>query len=259
MKSQVRNLLRKAGFDIVRAKPDRDENLEGVEDLSVEQRRILEDCRSATMTSPARMASLMNALNHITKNEIPGDIAECGVWRGGSIMIVARALIAAGDMERSLYLYDTFEGMSEPTEADAHAGEMARDRFDRIAEANGTWCFASLEEVRENVLSTGYPEEKIHFIKGKVEDTIPGTLPESLALLRLDTDWYESTKHELEHLYPLLAESGVLILDDYGYWDGARKAVDEYFEAFSNPPFLHRIDRSGRMIVNPSRASAFTS
>ena len=133
----------------------------------------------------------------------------------------------------------------------ATPAQSARAQLDQTPEATGIWCYAGLDEVRDNVLSTGYPEDKIHLVKGKVEDTIPGTLPGLLALLRLDTDWYESTKHELQFLYPLLHESGVLILDDYGYWDGARKAVDEYFEAFPNPPFLHRIDRSGRMIVNP--------
>jgi O-methyltransferase len=110
------------------------------------------------------------------------------------------------------------------------------------------WCIASLDDVRANLLSTGYPANQIHFVPGKVEQTIPKTLPERLALLRLDTDWYESTKHELEHLYPRLSNDGVLIIDDYGHWRGAREAVDEFFLR-SRHPLLHRLDYTGRLML----------
>jgi hypothetical protein len=94
--------------------------------------------------------------------------------------------------------------------------------------------------------------EKVHFVKGKVEATIPGDMPAGpVAILRLDTDWYESTRHELEHLYPSLARNGVLILDDYGYWQWARKAVDEYFALHRIRPLMGRVDSDGRMILKP--------
>jgi len=251
MKSILRALVRKTGFDIVRfSKPD-DQPLDGIGDLTDVEQKVLEASREFTMTSPARMASLVHAMRYVIENDIPGDITECGVWRGGSMMIIAKMLIASGDTSRSLYLYDTYEGMSEPTEADTHGGESAAAQLDRAPKGTGIWCEASIEDVRANVLSTGYPEENIHFLKGKVEDTIPATLPGDLALLRLDTDWYESTKHELLHLYPLLSSKGILIIDDYGYWEGARKAVDEYFAKFPQAPFLHRIDNTGRLVVNP--------
>ncbi len=99
------------------------------------------------------------------------------------------------------------------------------------------------------MLSTGYPKEKIHLIKGKVEDTIPENIPKEIALLRLDTDWYESTKHELIHLFPLLKPNGILIIDDYGHWEGARKAVDEYISDNNIHILLNRIDYSGRISV----------
>jgi hypothetical protein len=111
------------------------------------------------------------------------------------------------------------------------------------------WCYASIEDVRQNILSTGYPEEKIYLVKGKVEHTIPKILPEKLSLLRLDTDWYESTKHELIHLCPQLSPEGILIIDDYGHWQGARKAVDEYFAEQNRKIYLHRIDYTGRIAV----------
>ena len=205
------------------------------------------------MTSLARLASLVDAVTYVSENNIAGDFAECGVWRGGSMMAVALTLLDLGENDRSLYLYDTFEGMSEPTEHDQDAeGNSADEQLRNTPKGTGVWCEASIEDVTANILSTGYPEEKIHLVKGKVEDTIPNTLPGNLALLRLDTDWYESTKHELDHLYPLLAPSGVLIIDDYGYWKGARKAVDEYFANSKESHFLHRIDNTGRVLIKPS-------
>lgn len=203
------------------------------------------------MTSDERMAALIDAVTYVAVNHVPGDIVECGVWRGGSMMIVALTLLAHGDTGRSLYLYDTYEGMSEPTGDDrSFDGVSARAQLDRDPRGTGIWCHATLEDVRANLLSTGYPPEKLHFIKGKIEETIPATLPPApLALLRLDTDWYESTKHELTHLYPLLTRKGVLLIDDYGHWQGARKAVDEYFAAQPERPYLHRIDYTGRLLI----------
>ncbi len=117
------------------------------------------------------------------------------------------------------------------------------------ADAESVWCIASLQEVRHNMQATGYPSGQIHYIEGRVEETIPAQIPDSIALLRLDTDWYESTRHELEHLYPRLVEGGVLVLDDYGHWQGARQAVDEYFAQAGHRPLLQRIDYSGRLAV----------
>jgi hypothetical protein len=101
--------------------------------------------------------------------------------------------------------------------------------------------------VRKNVLSTGYPEKNIVFIEGDVLKTIPNTIPEKVALLRLDTDWYESTRHEMIHLFPLLVKSGVLIIDDYGFWRGSRKAIDEYISEHKPVILLNRIDDTGRI------------
>jgi hypothetical protein len=98
-------------------------------------------------------------------------------------------------------------------------------------------------------LGTGYPPEKVHFVKGMVEDTIPEQSPDGIALLRLDTDWYQSTKLELLHLYPRLANQGVLIIDDYGHWQGARRAVDEFISELRDPILLHRIDYTGRIAI----------
>jgi O-methyltransferase len=250
MKNLIRNTLRSWGYDLVRYSPMGEVELASMPDLSEEQRRIVSTAKPFTMTSIERMVALINAVSYVIENEIPGEIAECGVWRGGSMMTVALTLLALGDRTRSLYLYDTFEGMSAPTEFDkSFSGVVADELLRKDPRGQGNWCYASLEDVRRNLLSTGYPEEKIHLIKGKVEDTIPKSLPPKISLLRLDTDWYESTKHELEHLYPLLHPKGILVIDDYGHWQGAKKAVDEYFREQNETVFLHRIDYTARLVV----------
>lgn len=166
------------------------------------------------------------------------------------MMVVALALLMYGDCSRHLYLYDTFEGMSEPTGRDTSlSGESAEFLLRRDPVGTGIWCYASLEDVRANVLSTGYPKDRVHFVKGKVEETLPATRPDRLALLRLDTDWYESTKHELIHLFPLVNSRGVLIIDDYGHWQGARQATDEYFSEHNLNLYLHRVDYTCRVAV----------
>lgn len=250
LKQLLKGTLGRMGYGLVRTNQVLPPAPDPIADLSEEQKKVIAAARPFTMTSLERMAALMNAVTYVTEKGIPGDIAECGVWRGGSMMIVALTLLAHGDRSRSLYLFDTFEGMSEPTGDDkSHDGVSAGAQLERDPQGTGIWCYASIEDVRANILSTGYPEDKIHLIKGKVEDTIPANIPSAISLLRLDTDWYESTKHELNHLYPLLHEKGILIIDDYGHWQGARKAVDEYFAEHENNVFLHRIDYTGRILV----------
>jgi len=248
IKEIIKGIVHRTGFDIVRYQPHK--KPVSLEDLTDREIEIVESVRPFTYTDDTRVAALMYAVGYITEHEIPGNIAECGVWRGGSMMAVARALMSHGDSSRHLYLYDTFEGMSEPTEHDKRfSGESAKLLLDREPVGTGVWCLASIEDVRTNMLSTGYPEEKVHFIKGKVEETLPSVLPDQLALLRLDTDWYESTKHELIHLFPLLDSRGLLIIDDYGHWQGARKATDEYFSEHKLNLYLHRVDYSCRVAV----------
>lgn len=205
-----------------------------------------------TMTSPECIVTLIRSIQYILTKSIPGDIVECGVWRGGSMMASAITLLNAKDTSRSLYLYDTFQFFQDIRGIDKdidYKGESASDEIKRINAENIYFVGISLDAVQSVLNRTRYPEDKIHYVKGKVEDTIPSTLPERISLLRLDTDMYESTKHELEHLYPLLSVGGVLIIDDYGHWMGAKKAVDEYFSENNIPVYLHRVDYSCRIYI----------
>jgi O-methyltransferase len=144
--------------------------------------------------------------------------------------------------------------MSAPTDVDVDL--RGRRASQALAETSRTdqgsyWCYASLEDVKRSVATLGYPEERLHYVQGKVEDTIPTQAPLKIALLRLDTDWYESTKHELDHLYPRLSSGGVLIIDDYGHWKGSRQATDEFMAATPDFGLLMRIDYTGRLAVKP--------
>ena len=205
-----------------------------------------------TMTSILRMYALYNGMKYVLDNNIEGDIVECGVWKGGSMMLCVDMLLNRDIKDKKLWLYDTFEGMSEPTDKDLHAGFQEKALFKwkrRQKSTYNTWCYSPIEDVKRNMLSTAYPEENINFIKGKVEDTIPGDIPKKISLLHLDTDWYESSYHELIHLYPLLSKNGVMIVDDYGFWQGSRDAVDQYFKEKSIKLLFNRIDYNGRLFI----------
>jgi hypothetical protein len=217
-------------------------------------RSTIQKVRPYTMTSQERLIAFITAIKYIHKAGIPGDIVECGVWRGGSMMAAALTLINIGDHNRSLYLYDTFEGMPEPASVDINLfGGSAVNKRNKMRKEGGSseWCYASIEEVKHNLKETDFAENRLFFIKGKVEDTIPSTLPSRIAILRLDTDLYESTRHALHHLYPLLTSGGILILDDYGHWQGCKLAADEYFEEQNINVYLHVIDYTGRSSVKP--------
>ncbi|GIE32654.1 hypothetical protein Ait01nite_056990 [Actinoplanes italicus] len=212
-------------------------------------RDVIRAVRPWTMTSPEKLNALVYAVRYVVRHKIPGDIVECGVWRGGSMLAIAKTLIENGDTGRELHLYDTFEGMSEPTEHDKrHDGKPAADMLAASDKTAGVWAYASFEDVQATMAESAYPAERIHYYKGKVEDTIPGDIPAQISILRLDTDWYESTRHELEHLWPRLVPGGVLLLDDYGWWDGAKRAVDEWLEEVNPRLLLLRMDE-GRIAV----------
>jgi hypothetical protein len=223
-------------------------------DYGPELEQTIKRVRRYTMTTPRRIAALCDGVEHAVRADVPGAVVECGVWKGGSMMAAALTLLRLGASDRDLYLFDTFQGMPPPTREDVFSAydgysPMRHWRRRRRAGDANAWHYVAADEVRAAVLSTGYPAERVHLVEGRVEDTLPGSAPDAIALLRLDTDWYESTKHELVHLYPRLSPGGVLILDDYGHYEGARRAVDEYFEAEGGRPLLSRIDYTGRLGV----------
>ncbi len=254
--TRLRKLAFRLGYDFtLRRLPqfDTKQRALGVpRDMDPEFVAIYEATRSFTMTSVERMHALYEAVRHVVGAGVPGDFVECGVWRGGSCMLIARTLLALEEGGRRIHIFDTFAGMTRPGEVDRRSRDGAEmisrwEHFERAG--HNEWTYAPLDEVRANMATTGYPEQDLVFVKGEVETTLPEAAPEVIALLRLDTDWYQSTYHELVHLYPRLSPGGVLILDDYGSFEGARKAVDEYLGEQGLTPFLHRIDSTGRLVI----------
>ena len=188
-----------------------------------------------------------NNVKYIVENKIPGDIVECGVWRGGITQLAALTMIHLKDTSRKIYLYDTFEGMPKPEDEDLDwDGNRALDTWRTITLKGEKWGFGGdINSVNQLMLSTKYPKEKIFITKGKVENTIPNVIPKKISLLRLDTDFYKSTLHELNHLFPILVLGGILVIDDYGYYLGSRKATDEYFKKNKIKMLLSRINNLG--------------
>jgi len=219
-------------------------------DMDAGFKEIYDTCHPYSLTSPERMYSIYKAVEYLTRYRIEGDLVECGVWKGGSTMAMALTLKKFGDTTRTIRLYDTYEGMPAASPKDVDSGGRSGETMRKDLEAKSEkMYYSSLEEACRNILSTGYPQENIVFIKGKVEETLPAAAPAKIALLSLDTDWYESTYHELVHLFPRLVPSGVLYIDDYGHWKGSREATDTYFAETGVKILLTRVDYTGRIAV----------
>lgn len=221
-------------------------------DIPAWQQEIRDSVRPFTMTSDERIFSLINAVTYVIQQGIPGAFVECGVWRGGSMMVIARTLLHHGHADRDLYLFDTFEGMTEPEAVDVDfEGNRAAAKYQATSSnpVGQRWSEAGLEDARRNLASTGYPSDRVHYCVGRVEDTLPAQRPDCVALLRLDTDWYQSTMHEMVHLYPAVSQHGIVVIDDYGHWRGSKEAVDEYLSKTGTRCYLHRVDYSGREFV----------
>lgn len=182
------------------------------------------------------------AAKYISINGVEGDIVECGVWKGGVSALMKEVLFVSNDKlynERKFFLYDTFEGMSSPTSVDCKSGrdfEMCKRKYDDLLLKDGSsnWCRGEIKEVESTMLKTPGGMKNVSLVKGKVENTLLNQpIPKKISILRLDTDWYLSTKVELEVLWSRLVKGGVIIIDDYAAWSGARKAVNEFFDMSS--------------------------
>jgi hypothetical protein len=242
----IKKALRLVGHNPAKRAAKRDSIPEATEG----DNRILDIATRYSQSDRLRLWALLQAVQHVARNGVEGDFVECGVWKGGNL-ILCGLMVKELQLDRRIWGFDTFEGMSMPTDDDFVIGRQDK-AYARWATRQklgfNDWSYASYEEVERNVRNEA-GIDNITLVKGKVEDTLDRTenIPDKIAILRLDTDWYESTRKELEVLYPRLVRGGVLIVDDYGHWSGAKKAVDEYFAA--NPVWLHRIDYTARLHV----------
>jgi hypothetical protein len=212
------------------------------------EKKLINKCLQYSMTNFERMWSLIQSFHHVRHESLVGDFVECGVWKGGNIILLKK-LIEKFNFKKNIYGFDTFEGMAEPGFYDVnYNNKSAKKMSDEHKKKDIGFAMCSLDDVKKNI-KENTKTDNIFLIKGKVENTLKNKkkLPKKISILRLDTDFYESTKIELEILFPRLVKGGVLIVDDYGFWKGAKKAVDEYFCDYRQ--FMHYVDHSCRLLI----------
>lgn len=201
-----------------------------------------------TMTSVIRCKTLWDSCCDILKNEVPGDFVECGVWRGGSAGIMAQVLRKFdSSRQRKLHLFDSFEGLPEPTEIDGTHAAQYSGGVNSGALKSVHMCEAEIGFVRELLFDKlNFPESRARLYQGWFQDTIPqlGNDPSQIAVLRLDGDWYDSTKICLNHLYDRVPSGGLIILDDYFAWEGCKVATDEFRDARGITDKLIQVDNA---------------
>ena len=203
-------------------------------------------CRPYTMISTERLLQNMKSVDYVEENDIPGDIVEIGVWKGGSMLSMILQYETHNKSDRAFHLYDTFTGMTAPTTYDVDGN---RTHASSLLHIPGVKAECPYDEVRSNIFRhTHYDPSKIHFHVGDIMKNT--TYPSQIAVLRLDTDFYDSTKHELETFYEYVTPGGIVMIDDYGHWQGCRKAVDEFL-AHHPEIQIHTIDYTGIYFIKP--------
>ena len=249
IKSIIYSVLNKSNYEL------RNKNkVSNYIEINQSDRKLIELIlrNNLSMTSPDRLLATLLAVKYVCNSDIEGDFVECGVWRGGNSIIALNVLNNYGS-EKSIWMYDTYKGMTKPTKFDFEnaSGKYAEEEYNENLEKDyNNWCYASLEDVKKNVK----PHRKnidVKYIVGDILDTLNNdkNIPDRISVLRLDTDWYESTKKELEILYPRLSKGGVILVDDYGHWGGCKKAVDEYFDKSGRKPLFIPSDYTGRIAI----------
>jgi O-methyltransferase len=209
-----------------------------------------------TLASPYGIMSLIQSVEYILENNIPGALLECGVFVGGNIQAMIKVLKILGHYDRDIWAYDTFSGMPKPQEIDIEFKTgpaiilWEKNKFAN-SEVSSRWVRYTLRKVMEQITPLEYPAERLHFIKGMVEKTVPKHLPGQIALARFDTDFYSSTKHEFEHIYPRVSSGGIIFVDDYGAFLGSKTATDEYIKENNLNLHLEIVDSHIRRIVKP--------
>lgn len=227
-------------------------NFNTINDLTNEERKILNYIidKQLTMTSKDNLAATILSVRYAVRNNIKGDFVECGIWRGGH-SIAAALTFELYDSDKKVFCFDTFQGMTEPTFLDKKSSSktLALEKYSALNKKEyNAWCYSPIDEVINNFIKAGIPSDRFVLIKGDVLETLPKFKSGNISILRLDTDWYESTKKELEFLWPYVTKFGVLIIDDYGHWEGSKKAVDEFFE-FKKGLFFNAIDYTARSAI----------
>ena len=251
----IKRIINKFNFRIEHKNSWYKRNEHSIAEIGEDELKIIKKISNYSMSTPANHWAIIQSIKHISKNNIEGDFVESGVWKGGNL-ILFKIISDKLNLNKKIFAFDTFEGMPVPGSKDFDLKNIdAKEIYNKYKSKDIKWCCSTLDEVKTNIGSFNKNYlDSFYFIKGKVEETlkISENLPDKISLLRLDTDFFESTKKELEILYPKLVPGGVLIIDDYGHWKGSKKAVDEYFELEKNFYWFHRIDYASRLLIKKS-------
>lgn len=252
LKGLIQSALMMFGFQIVRTNG---KSSELPVEFSPEDRELIEYVvdNNLSMVTVAGLCATLKAAKYVAENQIDGDFVECGVWKGGNALIAAEIFRRYG-LDKKVYLFDTFMGMTEPSGDDRAIADNkpAINKYKtEQRQTHNNWCYSPIEEVRANFAKRDMLSKSTVFVQGPVEETllVTSNVPAKISILRLDTDWYESTKIELETLYPKISLGGCLIIDDYGFWSGSRKATDEYLQQLHPRPLLNVTDASRRIAI----------
>lgn len=202
--------------------------------------RLYRLVRPYTMSSNARLRGLYSSVRHVVMTNTPGDVVECGTARGGSAALMGLTLNRL-DSRRTLWVFDTFEGLPPPTLDDPDF-ETAKLYIGK--------CRGELDEVEALFQRLGILSSS-RLVKGLFQKTLPACTVEKIAVLHIDGDWYESVRVCLDHLYDRVSPGGIIQIDDYGHWEGARKAVDEFLRQRAIDVPLRRLDYTGRQLIKP--------
>jgi len=208
-----------------------------------------------TMTKYDRCVVLHNLVKYVDDTSVPGNLVECGVWKGGAAGIMALAHLRYGKEPRQLWLFDAWDDWPDPTSKDgSQFDDLQRGT---LAKADNSGAFEACRDLIENTI--GLAQDRVSYERGLFENTVPGAAERvgPIALLRLDGDWYESTKACLEEFFPKLVPGGVLVIDDYGWCDGCKRAVDEFLEAREIRSLLHYVDYSCRYLIKNEGGGRF--
>ena len=247
IKKKIQKSLNKFGYEIVNKN-------QTIVELSNDDKNLINLVNKYSMTPKIRIYNLLQSLRHLKHKNVKGDYVECGVWKGGNLILFKKFLENEKVIEevKSIYGFDTFEGMTEPDENDFQITNKikAKDLFKTDTnKSSHLWGICKIDDVKNNLSKNLKDIDNINLIKGPVEQTlsIKENIPDCISLLRLDTDFYISTKKELEVLYERVSPGGIIIIDDYGHWAGSKKAVDEFFK--NKYVWMHYVDYACRLII----------
>jgi hypothetical protein len=259
VKASIKTLLGGFGLEVIRKSNIGNETCGFFNDFDREANEKIEIVRQHTMLPYTRLYSLYDQAVYCETEDIPGSFVECGTWKGGAVGLMALANLAHGQARRHIHLFDSFVGIPEPDEAvdgpkaineAKQAGGGTQGRLEALTglyESAGT-----LEDNRQLLeVTIRYDPGYLHYHQGWFQDTLPRKAGQTgeIAILRLDGDWYASTKVCLEYLFHRVVSGGFVIIDDYGRYDGCKKAVDEFLRSEGIRTYLHRIDSEGRYLV----------